>query len=392
VFDFGDQPPANNFLSKDSFGEEKNYPLALYFCQRCNLVQLCDVVAKEDLYSHYVYFSSLLPTDEHFRNYAQEVISRFRLGGNSFVVEIGSNDGVMLRFFRKDGIRILGVDPAENVAAEANKKGIATMPRFWSEAVAKEIVLREGKADIIVGNNVVAHIDDYYDLLRGVRCLLSEKGVFIFEAPHFLDMFENLRFDTVYHEHLSYLSLGPLEYLFGLFGMDIFDVKIVGSQGTSLRVFAANRGAHPKERSVSDLLARERELGLHSLRAYINFADRLETLKNQTVSLLHNLRGAGYRIAGYGAPAKGNTLLNYYGIGPEILDYLTDYFPTKVGLVSPGMHIPVVHISEAMEDPPDYFLMLPWNYEKNILEKEEEYRKKGGKFIIPVGNDGVRII
>ena len=390
--DLNPQPPANYFIKPESFARERAYPLIASFCSDCGLAQLLDVVDKKELFSDYVYFTSVMPTTpKHFTEYGKDIVKRFGLKKNDeMVVELGSNDGLLLRAFQEQRIRVLGVDPAKNIAKVANKNGIPTISDFWSESVAKKIEGKYGKAKVIIGNNVVAHIDDHRDMVKGVSTLLADNGIFIFEAPYLVDMFENLTFDTIYHEHLSFLSLRPLIRFFERFGLQIFDVELKSVQGHSFRVFVSKAGVYPVSIRVKKAVEKELRLKLDKFSSYLRLANKVRSQKKRLLTILKNLKSQGKSIAGYGAPAKGNTILNYYNIGPETLDYLTEALPTKIGLWSPGMHIPVIDIEAAHKSPPDYFLMLAWNYKEKILEKEKEFRDKGGKFIIPIG--GVKII
>ncbi len=389
--DFGNQPLANSFLkSPNDFKEEKFYPLAVYFCHSCNLAQLLDVVSKEEMFSDYIYFTSGMPKiSNHFRLYAEDVMSRFLKAGD-LVVEIASNDGILLKFFQDAGFRTLGVDPAANVVKIADKLGVQTVVDFFSEQIGKQIARTEGKAKAILANNVVAHIDDHHDLAKGVAALLAEDGVFVLEAPYLVDMFENLTYDTVYHEHLSFLAIRPLKILFEKFGLEIFEVQVNEVQGRSLRVFTGHKGRHGINPSVQKYVDLELSLGLDKVKSYQNLAERVVAQKQQLIKLLSDLVKSGKKIAGYGAPAKGNTMLNYCNIGTDILDYTLEDLPVKQNLFTPGMHIPTVDSVYAHAHLPDYFLMLAWNYEKPILEKEQAYMQNGGKFIIPV--EGIRVI
>lgn len=399
VIDLGNQPLANSFVkNSDGFKDEKKFPLAVYFCQQCNLAQLCDVVDKNVLYDDYVYFTSgiisILMTsglskDNHFYLYAQDIIEKF-LKKDDFVVEIASNDGAMLQVFKNNGNRILGIDPAKNVAAVANKNGIETWIEFFDDKVAENITRKHGKAKAIIANNVVAHIDNHHGLARGVKELLATDGVFVFEAPYLVDMFHNLTYDTVYHEHLSFLSIRPLKKLFEQFGLELFDVEIKPIQGKSLRGFVCHTGAYPVSQRVDQLIKEELALGLHKLDTYHELARRIEEQKKKVVDILKEIKRQGKSIAAYGAPAKGNTMLNYCQIGADILDYALDDLALKQNLYTPGMHIPVKDRAYASSNPPDYFLMLAWNYADAIIKKEQAFIDNGGKFIIPV--EGVKII
>lgn len=383
--DLGLQPLANSFLKDQSeFVKEKKYPLAAYVCHSCNLAQLLDIVDKEEMFCDYIYFTSGMPKiSDHFRHYAEEVISRF-LKQDDFVVEIASNDGILLKFFQDSGYRTLGVDPAANVVKVAESLGVETVIDFFSEKVAEDILKRYQPAKIILANNVVAHIDNHQDLVKGVAKLLASDGVFIFEAPYLVDMFENLAYDTIYHEHLSFLAVRPLKKLFEQFALEIFDIEVQPVQGRSIRGFVGRKGKHPLNSNVQKLIDLELRMGLNSLETYNNLAVKISQQKDKLVKILKDLKSQGKKIAAYGAPAKGNTLLNYCHIGPDILDFALEDLPVKQNLFTPGMHIPTVNKTYAQSHLPDYYLMLAWNYQKPILEKEKEYRENGGKFIIPV--------
>lgn len=390
-FDLGETALANSFLPKESLNKpESKYPLKVFFCEDCNLSQLIHVVEPEALFRNYVYFSSGMPIlPEHFRKYAEEVVNNFIKSKIDLVVEIGSNDGLLLGAIKNLGARILGIDPAINIAKVANERGVETLPEFFSEKLAVELVKKYGNAKVMIGNNVVAHINDHDDLLKGAEKLLSDDGVFIFEAPYFVDMLENFSFDSIYHEHLSYLSIRPLKKLFNKFGMEIFDVKIFPVQGHSIRCYAGKIGKHKIQPSVEELVKKEEILGLDKFLIHVKLAKDIEEMKNKTVKLLRELKSQGKKIAAYGAPARGNTLLSYYGIGADILDYATEELPSKIGLYTPGTHIPVIHVEEARKNPPDYFLLSAWNYKDAIFKKEEAMIKAGVKFIMPVGKIGI---
>ncbi|MDD5110180.1 MAG: class I SAM-dependent methyltransferase [Patescibacteria group bacterium] len=390
--DFGAQPLANAFLDEAALSQpEPTYPLRVLWCTRCHLVQLADVVDPRVMFAHYVYHSSGMPAPKHFRDYAEQIVSRFIRSPQERVVEIGSNDGHFLAVVKETGTPVLGVDPALNIAQIANDRGVPTIADFFGERVAQQIVRDHGPAQVIVGNNVVAHINDHHDLLRGVTALLSDDGVFVLEAPYLVDMFENLTYDTIYHEHLSYLAVRPLQALFHQYGMEIFDVELHQVQGQSLRVFACRQGTRPVEPSVAEFVRRESDWKLDQLASYQRLSERIAASKNKLVNLLQRLRREGNTIAAYGAPAKGNTLLNYCRIGPDILDYAHEDLPAKVGLYTPGMHIRVVDRPYTQSHWPKYFLLLAWNYLEPILAKEAAYRRQGGKFIIPVG-DEIRVM
>jgi len=388
--DLSDQPPANAFLTGEALatGKEAYYPLKANVCNDCQLVQLADTVDLDTLFQDYVYLTAGAgpTTPKHFTDYAKNIIERFHLTENSFVVELGSNDGFLLSAFQQQGVKkVLGVDPAKNVAQMAQERGVSTLALPWGENVAKQIHKEYGKADMIIGNNVVAHIDDHQGLVRAVKELLAPNGTFVFEAPYLVDMFENLSFDTIYHEHLSCLSVRPLKRMFESHGLEIFDVEEKTVHGVSIRVFVGWPGKHKVTPHVFEVTKKEEEIGLNRIESYHHLAQRVRERTKELTDLLVKLKKEGKSIAGYGAPAKGNTLLNYAKIGPEVLDYLTEELPTKIGKFSPGMHIPVVHVDIARRSPPDYLLVLAWNYLDKILEIEDALRKRGTKFIVPIG-------
>lgn len=390
--DLGDQPLANDFLKKEELSQNQpTFPLRIYFCSGCNLVQLIDVVDKNLLFKNYIYFSSGMPKlSDHFKNYALEVMDRFLKKGD-FVVEIASNDGILLKFFKDLGYKVLGVDPAVNVVKIAESLGITSINDFFSEKLAGDILTVQGPAKAILANNVVAHINDHQDLAKGIYKLLDDDGVFILEAPYLMDMFENLTYDTIYHEHLSYLAVRPLKTLFQKFDLEIFDVEIHPVQGQSLRVFVDKIGRRPISENVQKYIELELKREFNFESSYRHLAERVEKSKANLVNLLKNLKKTGKRIGAYGAPAKGNTVLNYCNIGTEILHFALEDLSSKQGLYTPGRHIPVISRAEAEVEPPDYYLLLAWNYMNHILAKEKNYRANGGKFIVPVG-DAIKVI
>jgi len=371
----GDQPHCNRFLTKEELAwEEPFYPLDLYFCQDCALVQL-----------GYPYVSGTTTTlPHHFQQLAGEIVSRFELAPGSLVVDIGSNDGTFLKGFQSLGLRTLGLDPAINIAKIANDSGIETIPEFFGNDIASRIVVEKGKAHLITAAGVFYHVPDLDDFVEGVKTLLIDDGVFVVQAIYLMDMLDKNSFDNIYHEHLCYYSLKPLTLLFKRFDMEVFDVERTGIHGGSIIVYV-RKGitASPKE-SVDALLALEEERGLYSLETYRQFASRVVRVKEKLVALLNQLRSEGKRIAAYGAPAKGNTMLNYCQIGPDTLEYAVEKNPLKHARYTPGTHIPVIAEEQARQSPPDYYLVLPWNFLDEFLQKEERYRENGGKFIVPI--------
>lgn len=387
--DLYDQPLANSFVTPEQFPTEPTFPLQVFFCETCSLAQLVHVVDKEVLFSDYVYFSSGMPTlSNHFLKYAEDVIKRFLKPGQ-LVVEIASNDGILLKHFKEKGFRVLGIDPAENIVPIAEANGVRTLPHFFSESLATSIVNDEGHAHAILANNVVAHINDHQDLARGIKTLLAPDGVFVFEAPYLIDMFDNLSFDTIYHEHLSFLAVRPVVALFARHHLEVFHVEVHPVQGFSLRVFVGHPGAHEVNPSVAQYQEEEKKRGLDVFATYELLAERVHENKEKLTQLLAQLKSTGARIAAYGAPAKGNTLLNFFNIGADVLEFAVDDLPTKQHKYTPGMHIPVLSRAEARERDPDYYLLLAWNYKDAILAKEQAFINGGGKFIYPIGEPRV---
>ncbi len=387
--DLGEMPLANGFLKPEELSaEEARFPLRVAFCRSCSLMQLQDIVHPGLLFREYPYFSSAsAPLVEHFRTFARVIGDRFISEPVDLMVEIGSNDGVFLQWL-KGKARILGVDPAENIAGEANRRGIETLPEFFSAEVSARIRERYGPAKVIVASNVVAHVDDLDNLLAGVKTLLGDDGVFVFEVHWVWDLVLNRGFDQIYHEHVSYFGFVPLERLLRRFGFEVFDAEVLPVHGRLLRVFTRKTGNSadapadgPSFRAIREA---ERAAGLNDLRTYIKFAASVDQAKGKLTALLSDLKREGRKIVGYGAPAKGNILLNYCGIGPHFIDYLTDTTPAKQGLFTPGTRIPISSPDRAKSDVPDYFLLLAWNYADAILEKEKEFRAGGGRFIIPI--------
>ncbi|MAM42373.1 MAG: SAM-dependent methyltransferase [Thaumarchaeota archaeon] len=383
----GKTPLANSYLKPEELKiPEPSYPLETYFCQDCGLVQLLDIIPGEVLFRNYLYISSTAPSYiEHFTKYAQDIVKRFDLTDESFVIEFGSNDGILLKPLKNLGIKTLGVDPAENIAKIAESDGIETFVDFFTEDNAKIILEKYGPADIITSANVFAHIDDLDDVLRGVSVLLKDDGIFVAEATYMVNMLEKKYFDLIYHEHVSYYCIRPLQRFFEKFDMEIFDVEDISTAGGSIRVYAKRKiGKHNITESVSNHLALENRLKMDQAVTYKNYGNEIEKCKNEIMKLLLQLKDDGKTIVGYGAAAKGNTLLNYFGIGTDILDYVVDIAEIKHGLFTPGKHIPILPTEKIDEDNPDYVLILAWNFADDIMKKHEQYRTNGGKFIIPL--------
>ncbi len=395
VLSLGKTPLANEFVRREEVGKPQDrFPLDVNQCEACGHVQLADVVDPERLFRNYVYVSSTASSFvEHFRRYAEEVIQRAQLQPGSKVLEIGSNDGTFLRWFREAGMTVLGVDPAEAIAAEASRQGIRMVPEFFDLALARRLREQGWEVSVVAANNVFAHVDDLHDLLEGVACLLRPDGLFVFEASYLLDVVGKGLFDTVYHEHLSYHSVKPLVGLFERHGMELIDVVRVETHGGSIRGLAKKRGAAWRRQSrVEELIALEQACELYDVATYTRFAERNQGLKEKLAGLLFELKANGKQVAGYGAPAKATTLMFHFGIGSEALDYIVDDSPWKQGLYTPGHHIPIVDSSYLYDEGkrPDYLLILAWNFAGGIIERHRAFRESGGRFIVPLPEVEIR--
>ncbi|MBI5044742.1 MAG: class I SAM-dependent methyltransferase [Candidatus Levybacteria bacterium] len=386
VASFGPTPLANAFLKSSEVDlPECYYPLDLYFCNSCGFLQLGHVVNPSLLFKNYVYASSTSQVFiKHFQDFASKIVGEFSLNKDSLAVDIGSNDGILLKPFKNLGIKILGVDPAEEISKKANREGIPTLIEFFDSKIAKKIKKTYGSADIITATNAFAHIHDLDEIIKGLKILLKDQGVFIIEAPYIIDFLKNKYFDLVYHEHLSYWSVRSLITLFHRFDMKVFDVEKVGVHGGSLRVFVAlNSSDYKIKKNVRSFLKQEKLARVDKKETYVIFGSTIQKSKLALIKLLAKIKSKNKIIAGYGAPAKGNTLLNFFGIGNETIDYIVDDSPLKQGLFSPGKKIPIVSPEYVRLHKPDYLFILAWNFADSIIERYGDFRKKGGKFIIP---------
>lgn len=385
--DLGHMPPADRFVRREQLAEPVVYfPLEVFVCTSCGLSQLGYVVKPEILYQdEYPYEASTTQAGrEHFRAFAADVAHRFDFGPDPLAVDIGSNVGVLLAGLREEGFRVLGVDPAANIAALAEERGIPTIAELFGSDAARRILADHGQASVVTATNAFAHIDDLDALVSAVDELLAPGGIFVVEAPYLVNLIARLEYDTVYHEHLSYLSIKPLVRFFAKFGMRVFDVREVDIHGGSCRIFV-DRGEHPLEADVIDgFLRREEEEGVYDLERLRLFAEHVDDNRNALVELLLELRADGKRVVGVSAPAKGMTLLNYAKIGPETLEYVTEKSSLKIGRYTPGTHIRVAADEELLSDGPDYALLLAWNFADEIMENLRVFREAGGRFIVPI--------
>jgi SAM-dependent methyltransferase len=384
VLSLGRTPLANALLTEQQLDQpEDTYPLEVVFCSNCSLVQLIETVSPEKLFREYPYRSSFSDTMlRHAKELSADLIGSRHLAAKSLVVEVASNDGYLLQYYKREGVPVLGIEPAMNIAHDAEQRGIRTVCDFFSEKLAKDLLGEGHQADVIHANNVLAHVPDLDGFVRGLRLLLKEDGVIIVEVPYVLDMIERCEFDTVYHEHLGYFSLTALNALFARNELTIQRVERLAIHGGTLRVYAGHEtGQHD---SVARLLREESDRGARDYGFYSGFGTRVKKLRDELVARLRQLKTDGKRIAVYGASAKGSTLLNYCGLGAETLAYVVDRSTVKQGLYTPGSHLKIYAPEKLLEDMPDYVLLLTWNFADEILEQQSEYHARGGRFILPI--------
>jgi SAM-dependent methyltransferase len=383
--DLGMSPLANSYLPPERANAmEPFYPLRALVCERCWLVQLDEFEPPDAIFSDYAYFSSYSSSWlEHSRRYVDAMVERFGLDEASYVVELASNDGYLLQYFASRGIPVLGVEPAANVAAVAHDKGIPTLVQFFGREAAATLA-GDRRANLLLGNNVLAHVPDLNDFVAGMEVVLADDGVITMEFPHLMRLVEDNQFDTIYHEHFSYFSFMTVTAVFAAHGLRLFDVEELPTHGGSLRIFGCHEDddSKPDTEHATELLARERAAGYGELGLYLDYARRVEESKRDMLAVLVELKRQGKTIVGYGAPAKGNTLLNYCGIGTDFLDYTVDLNPHKQGHLLPGSHIPIRPVEALEETRPDVVLILPWNLRDEIVEQIAHVRSWGGRFLV----------
>ncbi len=383
--DLGETPLSNSFLKHiDLTKFEKKFPLKVFVCGNCFLVQVPEFETPNKIFSDYAYFSSYSKSWlQHVENYVDMVSEKYNIGNNSLVIELASNDGYLLQFFKNKGISVIGIEPAANVAKVAKEKEIKTIVDFFGEELAIKLS-NEGKADLIIGNNVLAHVPDINDFVKGISILLKPNGVINMEFPHVLQLIKYNQFDTIYHEHFSYFSLYTVKKIFEFHKLEIFDVEEITTHGGSLRIYGKHKINKQFEikNSVNDLLEKEKRFGLTNLSNYLEFSKKIKLIKKELVNFFNDENKREKKIVCYGAAAKGNTLLNYCGIGKDQIEYVVDKNPHKQGLYLPGSHLPIKKPEEIKNTKPDFVVILPWNIKEEIMNEISYIRDWGGKFVI----------
>ncbi len=386
--DLGMSPLCESFLPGDHLNEmEPFYPLHAQVCGNCFLVQLQTYVTPEDIFSDYAYFSSYSDSWlAHAKRYTDQMVERFGLGANSLVVELASNDGYLLQYFVEKRVPVLGIEPAANVAEVAKKKGVPTLVKFFGRETARELAAAGKQADLLLGNNVLAQVPDLNDFVAGMKILLKASGIITMEFPHLQRLMEENQFDTIYHEHFSYFSFLTAEKIFAAHGLTLFDVEELPTHGGSLRIYGRHEedSSKPVSARVTGLRQREEAAGYTRLETYSRFAEQVKETKRKLLEFLIQAKRGGKKIAGYGAPGKGNTLLNYCAIRSDFLDYTVDRNPYKHGRFLPGTHVPIFPPDRIYETKPDFLLILPWNLKDEIIEQNAFIREWGGKFVVPI--------
>jgi hypothetical protein len=386
--DLGMSPLCETYLNADQLNQmEPFYPLRVFLCENCLLVQLQEYVSAESIFTEYAYFSSYSESWlAHAKTYTEKMIERFALGSKSQVVELASNDGYLLQYFVAADIPALGIEPAANVAAAALERNVPTLVRFFNQELATELAAQGKRADLLLGNNVLAQVPDLNSFVAGMKTLLADRGVITLEFPHLLRLMQENQFDTIYHEHFSYFSLITAEAILSAHGLRIFDVEELSTHGGSLRIYACHfaDGSKPTGARVHELRTRENSHGITRVECYSSFAEQVRETKRALLEFLIEAKRSGKTIVGYGAPGKGNTLLNYCGIRTDFLAYTVDRNPYKHGKFLPGTHIPIYEPERIRETKPDYVFILPWNLKDEIMQQNSYIREWGGQFVVPI--------
>lgn len=386
AFKLNPSPVGDDFIREDRLGQvQESYPIDLYLCHNCGLAQLLDIVQPEDIYYDYIYVTASSPgLALHFNKYAREVIDKFSLNQGSLVVDIGSNDGLLLSCFQNDGMVVLGIDPAPAIAKEATKRGIETIPAFFSQQLVNDIIEKYGKASIVTANNVLANIDELGNVLKGVHNLLAQDGVFIFESFYLADLINNMVFDFIYHEHISAFTVKPIKAFLSKYKLELIDVDRVSTKGGSLRYYAQLEGGpRPKKAIIEEMIESEVNAGLFDIRTYQEFSLKIDLLRDKSDNYLNRVAAEGASIVGFGASITGTTLIYHFEVG-KYLKYLIDDNPAKQGRYSPGLHLPVKKPDIIYSDKPDYIVILAWRFADQIINNHKDYLDQGGQFIIPV--------
>ena len=386
--DLGMSPLCESYVSKERLNEmEPFYPLRAFVCDNCFLVQLDEYVTPEHIFSEYAYFSSYSNSwVQHMKQYADIIARRLGLNSRSFIIEIASNDGYLLQHFVAKGIPVLGIEPAANIAEVAVRKGIPTLVKFFGEQTARELAAEGKHADLIAGANVLAQVPNVNDFVEGIRIVLKAKGVVTIEFPHLMRLIDENQFDTIYHEHFSYFSFLTVEKIFAAHALTLFDVEEIPTHGGSLRIYGCHKGetSYPVGPRVTELRTREGELGFAQLGHYLSFSEKVKETKRKLLEFLIRAKRDGKSIVGYGAPGKGNTLLNYCGIRTDFIDYTVDRNPYKQGKFLPGTHIPILAPEKINQTKPDFVLILPWNIKDEIMSQMSHIREWEGRFVVPI--------
>ncbi len=384
--DLGMSPLANSYLSAENLHKmEPHYPLCAYVCEKCYLVQLAEYQSPENIFSDYLYFSSYSESWlKHARAYTDLILNRFGYDADSLVIEIASNDGYLLQYFKQKGVPVLGIEPAQNVAKVAIQSGIPTLTEFFGTKIAMALVAENRKADLLIGNNVLAHVPDLNDFVEGIKIILKNDGMATMEFPHLMSLIEDNQFDTIYHEHFSYFSFITVEKVFAEHGLTLFDVEELSTHGNSLRIYIKHKNddSKPVENRVLEMKRREESKGFTRINYYLSFGEKVKETKRNILSFLIKAKQEGKSIVGYGAPAKGNTLLNYCGIRTDFIEYTVDRSPHKQGKYLPGTHIPIYHPDKINKTKPDYLVILPWNLKDEIIEQMAHIQDWGTQFAV----------